>query len=819
MRSARTRYREGDVLGGKFLIIRELGSGGMGVVYEVQHNITLHRRALKLVLVSERSLSDTADTDLDSESANARLLREASAAGRIGNPHIVETFDAGVLPSGETYVVMELLEGESLTDLLKRRGKLPVDEAADLVSQTCEGLEAAHNAGIIHRDLKPGNLWVTERDGRPFVKILDFGISKFDSALTEATDLTREGMIVGTPYYMAPEQLDRRPADPRSDVYALGVILYLAMTGQRPFGGTTFMEMVMRVARGERTPILSLRPDIPTEFAAIVDRAMAAHRDERTPSAATLAEALAPFTGRGRRLPTALPISAGAHVPQIVPDLDLVVPPPSRRQVAPAPSSKPVLPPVALAPAVSNAFDDDDEIPESGLNIDMPAPREAPPPVSSRPSLPGQSTSRPSLSGPASVSRPSLGGPRVTSHPSSPSSLSRASLEPAVTQHQSLWAATRSAPPRRVLAIGGGALGLVVLVASLVASSAYARSSVLASAKARGFAVSVATVDVHAGSLTLHGITAEFPNAANLSLKAPAAEVELGERGRVSLATFELTASGNVGDVAAPVGAWRGGSHAPTTLEGKAGHVVWSDFLVAGGKLEATSAVLAMKDDTLTLDLPTMSVSLPQGTVGGWKGHLDSSPDETKLLIWFDHAHAEGAPNVTVLFRSALGVAVNVVVAKTPVAHLGIPTSMSSPETTLELNLSAQIVPGGELVTGHVALGLDPVSIDGAPALMNVEGNVSGDPKRPLHIEGGRLVLGGVSSRISGFMTVEDGGLTFELDRPSPRTGDLLPPLLFDTRTWTAVKGPVPPSLTPAPAPPTSSPPLKKEAPKPGRRR
>jgi hypothetical protein len=351
--------------------------------------------------------------------------------------------------------------------------------------------------------------------------------------------------------------------------------------------------------------------------------------------------------------------------------------------------------------------------------------------------------------------------------------------------------------------VGAGALALIVIVGVFVGSSAYARSSVLVSAKARGFALSVSTVDTHFGSLTLHGVTVELPGAANLSLKAPAAEVELGDRGKVSLPTFELTASGAVADVAAPFGAWRGGPHAPTIVEGKVGHVVWSDFLVAGGTLEATNAALAMKDDTLTLDLPTLSVSLPQGTLGGWKGHLDSSPDETKLLIWFDRAHSDGAPNVTVLYRSALGVAVNVVVAKTPVARLGIPVSMASPETTMELNLSAQIVPGGQLVTGHLALGLDPVSIDGARAPMNVEGNVSGDPKRPLHVEGGRLVLGGASSRISGFMTVEEGGLTFEIDRPSPGTGDLLPPLLFDTRTWTAVKGRVVPSGTAAPSAPS----------------
>jgi len=296
----RSRYEEGEVLGGKFKIIRVLGAGGMGVVYEVQHVITFHRRALKLLLLNE---GDDLDSNTDDESASARLLREASAAGRIGNEHIVETFDAGVLPSGETYVVMELLEGESMSDLLKRRIRLPVDEAADLIAQVCDGLQAAHDAGIIHRDLKPGNLWVMQRDGRPFVKILDFGISKFDTKLTDETELTRKGALLGTPYYMSPEQLNRETADARSDVYALGIILYLALTGQRPYAGSSLMEMVMKLARREHTPIRAIRSDIPEDFVAIVDRAMAPIHDERTPTARRLGEELALYNQRAR--PTA----------------------------------------------------------------------------------------------------------------------------------------------------------------------------------------------------------------------------------------------------------------------------------------------------------------------------------------------------------------------------------------------------------------------------------------------------------------------------------------------------------------------------------
>jgi serine/threonine-protein kinase len=322
-------YGEGDVLGGKFRVIRTLGTGGMGVVYEVQHVITFHRRALKLLLIGD---GEESGSMTDDETSSARLLREASAAGRIGNPHIVETFDAGILPTGETYVVMELLEGESFADLLRRRKQLSVSEAAALIGQVSAGLQAAHDAGIIHRDLKPGNLWVTQRDGRPFMKILDFGISKFDTKLTDETELTAKGAIMGTPFYMAPEQLDHhQTVDARADVYALGVILYLALTGQRPYGGTSFIDMMSRMARGDCTPLGELRPDLPPEMTSVVNRAMATKREERTPSARRLGEELAPFAtsqpgaapaataavheaapGDGSKEPTAGPVSMDA---------------------------------------------------------------------------------------------------------------------------------------------------------------------------------------------------------------------------------------------------------------------------------------------------------------------------------------------------------------------------------------------------------------------------------------------------------------------------------------------------------------------------
>jgi serine/threonine protein kinase len=203
----------GTLIGGKFKVLRTLGAGGMGAVYEIEHVFTHHRRALKLLHREVAQHPHIVE----------RFLREASAAGRIGNPHIVETFDAGRLDSGEPYLVMELLNGQELTQQIAARGKLGADYLAHLVRQACSGIQAAHDAGVVHRDLKPDNLFVTERDGRPFVKILDFGISKFDSAVTGDHAMTREGSILGTPYYMPPEQVrGAKDLDARADVYALG---------------------------------------------------------------------------------------------------------------------------------------------------------------------------------------------------------------------------------------------------------------------------------------------------------------------------------------------------------------------------------------------------------------------------------------------------------------------------------------------------------------------------------------------------------------------------------------------------------------------
>jgi len=192
-------------------------------VYDVLHEQIDKRRALKVLHTREGLSPD----------ALRRFQWETKADAAIQNPHVVEVFDAGELEGGIPYVVMERLEGETLAELLDREGFLPIAQICELVAQACVGVHAAHEAGIVHRDLKPANVFVTWRDGKPFVKILDFGIAKFDRELRADMTVTQEGTVLGTPLYMAPEQVrGRSDGGDRADGYAWGAVLYACATGR-----------------------------------------------------------------------------------------------------------------------------------------------------------------------------------------------------------------------------------------------------------------------------------------------------------------------------------------------------------------------------------------------------------------------------------------------------------------------------------------------------------------------------------------------------------------------------------------------------------
>ncbi len=307
----------GQVLSGKFRVERLLGVGGMGVVLEATHLQLQERVALKFLL--PHAVKD--------EAAVARFEREARAAVKLKNEHVVRVMDVGVMDSGAPYMVMELLQGKDLANVIKELGRLPIPVAMEYFSQICDAVGEAHGVGIVHRDLKPENVFVTKKsDGRPVLKVLDFGISKMDG---EQLSLTKTTQVMGSPYYMSPEQLRAsKDVDQRSDIWSLGAILYEMLTGKVPFEADTLMGLCTQVLESTPPSIALIRPELPHEIVRVVEGCLEKDRDQRYRTVAQVMQSFEPTMA----MPG--PMGTGEHRVITAPRMstgDLPAPPPSVR--------------------------------------------------------------------------------------------------------------------------------------------------------------------------------------------------------------------------------------------------------------------------------------------------------------------------------------------------------------------------------------------------------------------------------------------------------------------------------------------------------
>jgi len=259
----------GHLLESKYLVRELIGRGGMGAVYSAENQRIGKQVAIKML---------TRGHDAGSNSMK-RFYREARIMGSLGHPNIVEIYDLGALDNGVPFQVMELLEGQTLAARIEVEGGMPIEDAVEIGEQVLSGLEAAHQRGIVHRDLKPDNVFLAQREGRTIVKLLDFGISK--TIGEETLSLTKTGMVVGTPFYLAPEQARGDDVDQRIDVWAMGVLLYEMLTGTTPFRAENYNKLIVRILTTRAEPPSTRQPRLSPELEKVIMTALSHDRDDR----------------------------------------------------------------------------------------------------------------------------------------------------------------------------------------------------------------------------------------------------------------------------------------------------------------------------------------------------------------------------------------------------------------------------------------------------------------------------------------------------------------------------------------------------------
>jgi len=277
----------GKILDRKYKLTRLIGEGGMGSVWEAEHTMISRRVAVKVMHAVEG----------EDHEILRRFFLEAQAASAIGHPNIIEIFDVGVEDDGTAFMVMELLNGVSLENLMLDRGALPPQRVVAIILQVLSALHAAHSKGIIHRDLKPDNIFLAvDSRMREDVKLLDFGVAKILAADSETLKLTKPGTVLGTPYYLSPEQArGGKDIDTRIDIWAIGVMMFEMLTGRLPFEGDNYNEVIGNILMNDAPPIRDLAPSISFELASVVVKAMAKDRDKRYLNVGEMIKAMMPL--------------------------------------------------------------------------------------------------------------------------------------------------------------------------------------------------------------------------------------------------------------------------------------------------------------------------------------------------------------------------------------------------------------------------------------------------------------------------------------------------------------------------------------------
>jgi serine/threonine protein kinase len=356
----------GQIVAGKYRIDGVLATGGMGVVVAATHVGLDQRVAIKFL----REVS---------HEALARFQREARMLVRLKSAHVARVIDVGSLDDDTPYIVMEHLDGSDLATVASERKQLPVEETVDYILQACEGVAEAHALGMVHRDLKPANLFLARGPGgTAIVKVLDFGVSKILDDRSTGTgggarggDLTNEGVALGSPGYMSPEQMtSARDVDERSDIFSLGALLYRLVGGRPPYKGSSVVTILAGMATEKLPPLRTLAPDAPPGFAAVVEKCLASDKVLRFPSVAHLAHALEPYASKRGRI----------SVEQILATLNVTL-----RADVPAPIATPRHAPARLGPTLEPPAPTPRDAAQTGPHFTVSAPSAAPPDFAARP--------------------------------------------------------------------------------------------------------------------------------------------------------------------------------------------------------------------------------------------------------------------------------------------------------------------------------------------------------------------------------------------------------------------------------------------------